>query len=87
MSQATITSACPAFSGVNHFPGVSKMIDRIKTAAFVLFLFCAYGAVGHLDYEAEIRAAAEVCERQYGQNAVFIETDEGWECASKASQI
>jgi hypothetical protein len=59
--------------------------NQIKTTACLFLLLLAYGFVGHMDYENEARAAAFVCERQYGQQAVFVETDDGWECRPKAA--
>lgn len=64
--------------------GKSSTTDRIKTAACLLLLLLAYGFVGRMDYEDEVRSAAFACEQQYGQEAVFVETDDGWECQPRA---
>lgn len=67
-------------NAITVLPESPALPERIKTAACLIALLLAYGFVGQMDYENEIRAAASACERQYGPQASFVETADGWEC-------
>lgn len=63
-----------------------RWLTKLSLYLFAIGLFLAFGIVGQMDYEDEIRVAAITCQQKYGQHAEFIEKEDGWYCQPLVAQ-